>query len=920
MKITNTQLKELVKTVVSEETEYQTFFKKALEKTGKSIPSMSDEEKKEFFNKIDAAWKAKGEKNEELTGNQHKLDVDGDGEIEASDLAALRAGKKKDESVNENKINIDKKVTNIINTSDFKKFVRYINSFYGKKGVYSSGKDVKEKDIMKALYNVFKRNNSYEWGDGDSVDREFVRDELMKMGILSDKMYEQEVNEGLSLDIAKHMSGIHKGFVKVEGDGTMVYDSPATAKKAAAYLNSKKIAASSDGKYLYIESVNEEIKVGSSVIVNNPTLKKPIKGKVKHILKSPKGLVYVLNDPNGVWDAKWVSTNESVNEARTVSKPIKVDDETMVQIAGDNKGFRELTATLNPKTGKPIQKFGYDRGNEIADSKEELIKKLQKKYGKSIKFESVNEGDFNNSIKRKLQNPDKQFKSAIEFIKALSSAGVDKSAISTNDWDGSPSTNVYITIPYGSKRNGGKTKVFKNKFGNRALKNALKFWKSSESVNEDKPPKGVNLSIIDKEIKRRGKDNMLKHFQNIKKNKLYTKVNTPKSIDYLIKYVSNFNESVNEAKGKPKFKVGQFVNYIPKLSGLSPNKKLQISKVSYKGGDELTQPGWYYQFKGTNLSSAEKNIKLAESVVNEVKSVKTYNSLDDFEKIAKIGNVFYLGKDDQFQRASNKDYFKVVGKKTDGTLVISRTTSNKKFTIGADRYDEKVHLVKESVNEGSMDWEKHFKGYNEKELKVISKLIWMNPQGIDGVIKMSNKKDFKPFIQKAAKKGLGESVNEGQLKKFDDVHIKSKNLSGMVYKISGNTVVVRTIDGLVKAKKDDVTKIYNDNVNEDLGTIALGVMGGIGLFKILKFALKKVGVAVGSRVSLPKESLHKVVEQTQQALIKNFIKGDKTLNMMEIAALSKLLKDYIDDGTIKNAKDIQNYSKRTIEAIIKKRK
>jgi hypothetical protein len=97
-------------------------------------------------------------------------------------------------------------------------------------------------------------------------------------------------------------------------------------------------------------------------------------------------------------------------------------------------------------------------------------------------------------------------------------------------------------------------------------------------------------------------------------------------------------------------------------------------------------------------------------------------------------------------------------------------------------------------------------------------------------------------------------------------------------------------------------------------------MGGIGLYKILKFALKKVGVAVGSRVSLPKESLHKVVEQTQQALIKNFIKGDKSLNMMEIAALSKLLKDYIDEGKIKNAKDIQTYSKHTIEAIIKNRK
>jgi len=93
MKITKETFKNIVREVMTEESEYQDFFKRALEKTGKSIPEMSDEEKKAFFNKIDAAWDAKGEKNEELTGNQHKLDVDGDGEIEASDLAALRAGK-----------------------------------------------------------------------------------------------------------------------------------------------------------------------------------------------------------------------------------------------------------------------------------------------------------------------------------------------------------------------------------------------------------------------------------------------------------------------------------------------------------------------------------------------------------------------------------------------------------------------------------------------------------------------------------------------------------------------------------------------------------------------------------------------------------------------------------------------------------
>lgn len=64
MNITRETIKETLKAIMAEESDYQTFFKKALEKAGKSIPSMSDEEKKEFFNKIDAAWNAKGEKNE----------------------------------------------------------------------------------------------------------------------------------------------------------------------------------------------------------------------------------------------------------------------------------------------------------------------------------------------------------------------------------------------------------------------------------------------------------------------------------------------------------------------------------------------------------------------------------------------------------------------------------------------------------------------------------------------------------------------------------------------------------------------------------------------------------------------------------------------------------------------------------------
>ena len=76
MKITREALKNIVKETMIEESEYQEFFKRALEKAGKSIPDMSDEEKKKFFNNIEKTWKGRGAKKEqvsELTDAQKKL-------------------------------------------------------------------------------------------------------------------------------------------------------------------------------------------------------------------------------------------------------------------------------------------------------------------------------------------------------------------------------------------------------------------------------------------------------------------------------------------------------------------------------------------------------------------------------------------------------------------------------------------------------------------------------------------------------------------------------------------------------------------------------------------------------------------------------------------------------------------------------
>ena len=272
--ISRARLKEIVKEVMTEESEYQTFFKKALEKAGKSITQMSDDEKKEFFNKIDAAWSGRGEKNEELVGNQDKLDVDNDGEIEASDLAALRAGDKKEESVNEieYKDAVEKFNVDLMKNSQVERIAKF-----HKKSI---------KDVVKALQPYVK---VLRYNDKSvkviSID---FRDTNSDVKVHVSQTYKQNesVKESLSSDVAKHMGSIHKGFKKVEDDGVMVYDSPNNAKKAADFLNSKKIAASSNGKYVYLESINEEFKHIISVDTPTQVVSKPIAAQIEKLAKS----------------------------------------------------------------------------------------------------------------------------------------------------------------------------------------------------------------------------------------------------------------------------------------------------------------------------------------------------------------------------------------------------------------------------------------------------------------------------------------------------------------------------------------------------------------------------------------------------------------------------------------------------------
>ena len=104
IQLSREHFKNIVREVMKEESEYQRIFQKMLSKFGVNSPAdLTPEQKKKFFTLVKGVQTELKErmkiKEAELSAGQKKLDVDGDGEIEGSDLAALR--NKKEENINE---------------------------------------------------------------------------------------------------------------------------------------------------------------------------------------------------------------------------------------------------------------------------------------------------------------------------------------------------------------------------------------------------------------------------------------------------------------------------------------------------------------------------------------------------------------------------------------------------------------------------------------------------------------------------------------------------------------------------------------------------------------------------------------------------------------------------------------------------
>jgi hypothetical protein len=118
--------------------DYQQLFKKELDKAGKGIGSMSPQEKKDFFNKIDKMHKGKNEaKVDELTSGQKKLPP--------ALQKAIKAKEDKKESVDETHMSQTKKANNHQKSADGEKEI-----------VKSEDLDNKDKPTVKDVIGQLK--------------------------------------------------------------------------------------------------------------------------------------------------------------------------------------------------------------------------------------------------------------------------------------------------------------------------------------------------------------------------------------------------------------------------------------------------------------------------------------------------------------------------------------------------------------------------------------------------------------------------------------------------------------------------------------------------------------------------------------------------------------------------------------------
>jgi hypothetical protein len=259
------------------------------------------------------------------------------------------------------------------------------------------------------------------------------------------------------------------------------------------------------------------------------------------------------------------------------------------------------------------------------------------------------------------------------------------------------------------------------------------------------------------------------------------------------------------------------------------------------------------------------------------------------------------------------------------SLTATRPDAVQKFIDDNNLNSEKLYqFLKKSKLDGKMDFVTALVGKPNNPIQ--RKMIKMFGESVNEDVSFKDGKYH--FYSKSGAAYLtynGQKLSDGDFDRGADGYFMShSSFRGQKFFEDGNAVIAYF-------KKNRIVRefVKNESVNEGIGTIALGVAGGLLLLKLLKVVVKKVLGTIGMNVPLPKEKLLEVVETMIKTVLTqssgpstylglNFHLG-KEANILKIVALRSFLKDEINAGKITTIKQIiqiiDKLSKNKVESV-----
>ena len=272
--------------------------------------------------------------------------------------------KKKQEPKKQSKSDVDfykkqftgevrKLVRQELNEMSYKGFVKYMNDFYGPKGVYPDKKKrtLKMKDIGTAYSVLLKKKPDFEIGY-DSTDREMLRDILIKMRKL-DPDYSQK---------KESVNEVNKSDLKYQLD--MSLDNLGIGTKALIAMKPKgKDYFLKMKSYMYQDSMEAVLKDANKVLKSRL--------KIKNFKKTRMGTEFIIGEG-------------FVNEGKGVEKIMKMaNDKSFGKLAG--RTVDGMTAQLFKQVYDKAPQNAKDKINKMNEKQLYVFMgKLWSKFGRQV--------------------------------------------------------------------------------------------------------------------------------------------------------------------------------------------------------------------------------------------------------------------------------------------------------------------------------------------------------------------------------------------------------------------------------------------------------------------------------------------------------------------------------------------------------